>query len=61
MSDVPGDVAYWLRRATREDLVSVRLGEMARHWTAANWRLVCEIDRELYARAAIAKARGETT
>lgn len=48
MSEVPGGVARWLRRATITDLRTAKADEVRNKPTlAVNWKLVAAIDEEL--------------
>ena len=46
--EVPGEVVYWLSRATNDELECVKRKELAKidYW-ATRWMLVIEIDKEL--------------
>jgi hypothetical protein len=47
---IPGDIVYWLSRATEAELKYCRALEMAKPPLTGCMRLVCAIDEELYKR-----------
>lgn len=54
--DVPGDVTYWLKRASLSDLHRRRASEVEKNPLTVSWRLVVEIDEELQRREKLLRA-----
>lgn len=47
---IPGEITYFLNRATIEELKEVRTSELHKHYLLCNYKLVALIDQEIYKR-----------